>query len=1315
GSARSARPGPRAPASPAEELVAAIWEEVLGAPDVGPDDNFFDLGGHSLLATQVAARVRRSWGIEVPLRTLFELPTVARLAAHLAVLKAGGQAAAPPPIAAAPRVAGHPERRGATLLPLSFGQERLWFLDQLEPGGVAYNMPAAVRLRGELDAAALAASLSEVVRRHEVLRTVFALAGEQAVQVPLPPAPLPLPLVDLSGLPPGRREAAAHRLLDSAAGRSFDLAAGPVLRSLLLRLEPREHLLLVAVHHIAADAWSLGLLLRELSALYAAYRRGEQSPLPELPLQYGDYAAWQRGWLRGDLLAAQLAWWRQALAGAPPLLDLPTDRPRPARQSFRGARLVHRLTPALGEGVRALGRTQGATGFMIHLAVFQALLGRISGQQVVVVGTPIANRRHAELEGLIGFFVNTLALAGNLAGEPLFAEHLARVRETALGAYAHQDLPFEKLVEELDPRRSLAHAPLFQVLLSARDMPAAAAAVLPGLELAPLGTALGAAKFDLTLEIGAGESVDGYGAELEYNTDLFDRATAVRLLRHFETLLAGALADPAARVGELPILSPPERAQLLREWNDTAPAMHRQPGAAASCLHELLEAAADRAPAARALAWRGQEMTRGELDRRANQIAHHLRALGVRPETRVGICMERSPAMVTAMLAVLKAGGAYLPLDPAYPRERLDLMLEDSGALLVLAEERLADRLGARTPIVCVDRDAASFDRRPDHRPAPTAVPGNLAYVIYTSGSTGRPKGVAIAHRSAAVLVEWARGAFVPGELAAVLASTSICFDLSVFELFVPLACGGSVVLAENALELPRLEAAGVTLVNTVPSAAAELVRTGGLPPSVRTVCLAGEPLSRVLVEALYAAAAARGGRLERVLNLYGPSEDTTYSTWATLPPMPLPPALPPLRPLRPLRVSAAPAPGIGRPVTGTQAYVLDRRGQPLQPLPVGVPGELCLGGQGLARGYLGRPELTAERFVPDPFTDEPGGRLYRTGDLVRHRPDGDLLFLGRLDHQVKLRGFRIELGEIEAVLAAHPRIAEVAVVSTKPAGAALDEQEAGEGSPAGAAAGQRLVAYVVGRPARMSSGASAASGSAGLSGPSGSTGATGLSGSAGSAGSAETGEAEEAARPAALAGSAPAADELRAYLAAKLPSFMVPWAFVPLPALPRNANGKLDRGALPDPGRQAWGAAAEVEEPRSEAERTVAAIWQEVLGLDRVSVHDNFFDSGGHSLLAVRAYHRYRAAFGRDFPLIALFENPTIETLARFLGRSAAGGEDGEDGEDGAASRQVGQERGARRRELVARRRAAAPAGQPRASLEPLEQHQEAGDRETS
>jgi amino acid adenylation domain-containing protein len=1262
--ARAARPPRRPAASPDEELLAAIWEEVLGVPDVGPEDSFFDLGGHSLLATRVVARVRRAWAVELPLRALFELPTVARLAAHLAALKAGGQAAAVPPITALlrdprPRHAGD-QARAAARLPLSFGQQRLWFLDRLEPGGAAYNMPAAVRLRGELDAAAMAAGLSEVVRRHEVLRTVFALDGGEPVQVPLAAAAVALPRVDLTGLPAGRREAAAGRLLAAAAGRPFDLAAGPLLRPLLVRLDAREHLLLVVVHHIASDAWSMGLLVRELSLLYAAAARRAPSPLGELPLQYADYAAWQRGWLRGEALAAQLAWWRQALAGAPPLLDLPADRPRPARQSFRGGRVAHRLAGLpgrpLGEAVRALGRTQGATAFMIHLAAFQALLGRLAGQRLVVVGTPIANRRHAELEGLIGFFVNTLALAADLGGEPSFAGHLARVRETALGAYAHQDLPFEKLVEDLDPRRSLAHAPLFQVLLSARDLPPAPAAGLPGLEVAPAGTRLGAAKFDLTLEIdagGASAAAAGIDAELEYSADLFDRATATRLLLAFETLLAAAVAGPAVPLGDLPLLAPAERAQLLVAWNDTGPP------AAAACMHELLAAQADRAPAERALAWRGQELTRGELEVRANRLAHRLRGLGVGPEVRVGICMERSPAMVAAMLAVWKAGGAYLPLDPAYPRQRLELMVEDSGALVVLSEERPAGRLGPRVPVLCLDREAAALERLPAGRPEPAAVPGNLAYLIYTSGSTGRPKGVAIEHRSAAALVEWARDAFDPGELAAVLASTSICFDLSVFELFVPLACGGSVVLADNVLELPALAAAGVSLVNTVPSAAAELVRAAGLPASVRAVCLAGEPLPRALVDALHAAAAATpGSRLARVLNLYGPSEDTTYSTWAVAP------------------SGSALAPTIGRPVAGTRGYVVDAR---LQPLPLGVPGELCLGGQGLARGYLGRPELTAERFVPDPFAGAPGGRLYRTGDLVRHRPDGELLFLGRLDHQVKLRGFRIELGEIEAALLAHPGIAEAAVVSTKSGDGALDQRGRGDGSSAAAAgtvaaapaaamaAPGRLVAYVVAKALSV--------------------------------------------------------EELRGFLAARLPSFMVPWAFVQLAALPRNANGKLDRGALPDPERQAWGATAAVEEPRSEAERQVAAVWQEVLGLDRVSVHDNFFDSGGHSLLAVRAHHRLRAAFGRDFPLVALFEHPTIEALARYLGggggaqgresaaaaaleaaaaaglERAAGGAGAAAGAEAAAAagtasaaRRRGQERGARRRAAAAGRRAAGP-----------------------
>ncbi|MBV8201954.1 MAG: non-ribosomal peptide synthetase, partial [Acidobacteria bacterium] len=631
GAAGRAGEAGRRPSGPAEELLAAIWEEVLGVPEVGPDDSFFGLGGHSLLAIQVVARVRRAWGVELPVRALFELPTVARLATHLATLAAGGEAAAAPPLVPVPRhstVVGG--AAAAARLPLSFGQQRLWFLDRLErAGSAAYNMPAAVRLRGELDPAALAAALGEVVRRHEVLRTVFTLDGGEPVQVPLPAAPLPLPLVDLAAVAAGRRTAVARRLFAAAAALPFDLAAGPVVRALLLRAAPREHLLLVVVHHVASDAWSLGLLVREPAALYAAAHEGKPSPLAELPLQYADYAAWQRGWLRGEALAAQLAWWRQALAGAPPLLDLPTDRPRPARQTFRGARAVRRLPPEAGPRLAAVARAQGATPFMVHLAAFQALLGRYAGQRVVVVGTPIANRRFAELEELIGFFVNTLALAGEVRGEtgeePTFAAHLARVRETALGAYAHQDLPFEKLVEELRPERSLALSPLFQVLFTLDNPPPPPP--LAGLAPEPIAVESGAAKFDLTLglEAAAGGAIAG---GLEYNTDLFDAPTAARLAGHFAGLLAAFIAQPERPAAELPLLAPAELHQVLREWNDTRP-----PAAAAAALalplHRLFERQAAATPGAVAVTGGGDSLTYRDLDRHAAELARRLAALGI--------------------------------------------------------------------------------------------------------------------------------------------------------------------------------------------------------------------------------------------------------------------------------------------------------------------------------------------------------------------------------------------------------------------------------------------------------------------------------------------------------------------------------------------------------------------------------------------------------------------------------------------------------------------------------------------------------------
>ncbi|HVT61656.1 MAG TPA: amino acid adenylation domain-containing protein, partial [Thermoanaerobaculia bacterium] len=1285
--------GGRAPRTPAEELLSGIWAQLLGVAAVGVDESFFDLGGHSLLATQVVSRVREAWRVELPLRALFELPTVALLAARLEQERAAASGSAVAP-ALAPMARQGP-LGGPPRLRLSFGQQRLWFLAQLEPESAAYNLPAAVRLQGDLDPAALAASLTEVVRRHEVLRTVFILAppapaaaaepgtftgsaaagsalsaviaatpadapapDSEPVQVIRPAAPVELPLADLAALPEAVRQAEARRLATAAARLPFDLAGGPLLRLLLLRLAPREHLLLAVLHHIVTDGWSMGVMVAEVDALYAAARLRRPSPLPELPFQYADYAAWQRAWLRGEVLAAQIAYWRGALAGAPPLLDLPADRPRPAVQTFRGARVAHRIDAATAGAVRALGRARDATVFMVLLAAFQTLLARYSGQEVVVVGTPIANRGRSDLERLIGFFVNTLALPGDLSGDPTAAELLAQVREAALGAYAHQDMPFEKLVEELEPRRSLAHAPLFQVMLSFRgaagggaaaargggvgvSAPAgeqgegAAGAAASGLAVGAVEADVGAAKFDLTLEVD--EQGSGLGAALEHNTDLFDAHTARRMLGHFAALLAGFAAQPERRAGELPWLSEAERAQLIVGWNDTALApsigaggrdltLDRAGDRALGCLHELIEAAADREPEARALVARGSALRRSELERRANQLAHTLRAMGVGPETPVGICVERSADMVAAMLGVLKAGGAYLPLDPAYPPARLELMLADSAAPVVLSQERLAGRLGARTRVLCLDRDRQRIAAAPETRPRPSALPGNLAYLIYTSGSTGRPKAVAIEHRSAVAFLRWAAQVFSPAERAGLLASTSICFDLSVFELFLPLACGGTVILADNVLALLRppaeqLAGAPVTLINTVPSALAELIRAGGLPPSVTTVNLAGEALPRPLVDEIYAARPAPGAR---VLNLYGPSEDTTYSTYTVVP------------------AERSAAVTIGRPVGGGRAFVLDAR-QRL--LPLGVPGELHLGGEGLARGYLGRPELTAERFVPDPFSGERGGRLYRTGDLVRARPDGELLFLGRVDHQIKLRGFRIELGEIEAALGAHSGVAEAVVVSTP-------------------APDQRLVAYVVPRPA---------------------------------------------ATPA----QAVAVEELRAFLGARLPGFMVPGIFVLLPALPRNANGKIDRAALPDPelerGRGSGPAAmSEAVEPRSAAERTIAAIWQEALRRERVSVHDNFFDSGGHSLLAVRVCQRLKAAFGRELPLVALFEHPTVAALARYLDpelvhareageRGAAAG-----GEAAAlavsavsgASRQRGLERGELRRAASLRRRAM-PAGE--------------------
>ncbi|HYX26914.1 MAG TPA: amino acid adenylation domain-containing protein, partial [Thermoanaerobaculia bacterium] len=1136
-----------APRTPAEALLAGIWEELLGVEGIGAGDDFFAAGGHSLLAARAASRASAAFGLELPVALIFEAPTPAALAAEIeARLTAAGPVAAAPPIVPAPAAA---RERG---LPLSYAQERLWFLDQLAPGEATYNVAGGVRLAGSLDVPALSRALAEVARRHEALRSRFAAGPEGPVQWAVPAPGAALPVVDLERI---TGPAEVDRLAAAEARRPFDLAGGPLLRTVLLRLAAAEHVLLVAMHHVAADGWSLEVFLREVAALYGAFAAGRPSPLPAPSLQYADFALWERGWLCGEALEARLAAARERLAGAPRSLELPTDRPRPAVLSSRGGRLGVALPAGLSAAVAALGRRAGATPFMVLLAALETLLGRYTGAEDLLVGSPVANRGRVELEGLIGCFVNTLVLRGDLAGDPPGRELLARTRAATLAAYAHQDLPFEKLVEILVPERSLAHNPLVQVLFVFQGRPAAPS--LPGLAASRLAVDAGTAKFELTLELE--EQPGGFAGWLEYSRDLFEPATLRRLAGHYATLLAGLVALPDRPLSELPLLTPGEREQVLGEWTGRVAEWPQ-----GDLLHRLFAAQARRTPDAVALIHGHERWTYAELAARAARLARRLRRLGVGPEVPVGILLRRTPGLIAAMLGVLQAGGAYVPLDPAYPQERLAAILDDSQAPVLVSEQSLAELLPRRAMhLLLVDgEDGLELEVVEDEEgEAPAA--SALAYVIYTSGSTGRPKGVAIEHRSAAALVHWARETFRPQELAVVMAATSICFDLSVFEIFVPLACGGAVVLAENALELPRLAAAGeVTLINTVPSAMAELVRQGAVPASVRTVNLAGEPLRGALARRIHGL-----GTAGRLLNLYGPSEDTTYSTIA--------------------EVGAEGEPTIGRPLPNTRAYVVDAR---LQPLPVGVPGELLLAGRGLARGYLGRPELTAERFVPDPFGErsagEPGARLYRTGDRARWTPAGELEFLGRLDHQVKVRGFRIELGEVEAALHAHPAVRETVVVARESAAAGAEARDL------------RLVAYVVPR--------------------------------------------EPEAFPAFPA-------ELRAHLRVKLPEHMLPAAWVALPALPLTPNGKVDRQALPAPETPETPEGRRTA-PRTPEEEVLAGIWQAVLGVDEVGVFDNFFELGGHSLLATQVTSRVGRAFGVELPLRTLFEAPTVAGLAARL-----------------------------------------------------------------
>jgi amino acid adenylation domain-containing protein len=1054
-------------------------------------------------------------------------------------------------------------------LPLSFAQQRLWFLDQLEPDSPLYNIPYAVQLNGEVDFSALERSVNRLIDRHESLRTCFPANDGQPAQLIRPGEPFTLTLEDLTPLRDELRGVELQRLLEEEARRPFDLSAAPLFRLRLFRLSQEEHVMAMTMHHIISDGWSIGVLTRELGALYTADVRGEPSPLPELTMQYADYAAWQREWLQGEVLEEQLAYWRRQLAGAPPVLELPADRARPPVQSHRGSRVTIQLGAETTRQLKALSRRHNTTLFITALAGFQALLSRWSGETDIVVGTVVAGRNKPETEALIGFFVNTLAIRTDLSGDPTIAELLARTTEVCLGAYAHQGVPFEKLVEELGLERDLSRAPLIQVMLVLQNTPEESLD-MPGLRLTNVVRAggpglTGAAKFDLLLTLN--EERSGIDGTLEYNLDLFEPETVRRMARQLERVLRALGEAETSRVSELPLMSEEERERLVAGLSQKT-----EEFACAGSLAESFERAVRQSPDAVAVTFEGEEMSYRELNRRSNQLAHHLRGLGVRTEMRVGLFLERSVEMVVAILATLKAGATYVPLEVTLPLERVAFMLEDAGCTHVLTETRLASQLPASAAHpVMLDTCLAEVSSRDDENPSVPVEAQNAAYVIYTSGSTGRPKGVVVTHGNVMRLMAATEGWFSFGPSDVWTLFHSYAFDFSVWEFWGALLYGGRLVVVPYWVSRSPEEFYGlllrerVTVLNQTPSAfrqlmnAEERLATEGVElaaPALRVVVFGGEALEPSSLLPWYE---RHGDERPRLVNMYGITETTVHVTH---------------RPLTRADAEGARVSVIGWRIPDLQLYVLDGG---MRPVPAGVAGELYVGGGGLARGYLNRPDLTASRFTPDPFSAESGARLYRTGDMVRLSTAGELEYLGRTDEQLKVRGFRIEPGEVEAALRSHDDVREAAVVA---------HDDGGD---------RRLVAYVVGAP-----GAAAPSGSA-----------------------------------------------MREHLRRTLPEYLIPSAFVALDSLPLTANGKVDRRALPAPPREVSG--GEYVEPRTEIERNLAAVWQEVLG-GRAGVEDNFFDLGGDSIRSVRVVALARKR-GLNFTIEQLFRHQTIAALVRQLG----------------------------------------------------------------
>ncbi|SCL25713.1 amino acid adenylation domain-containing protein [Micromonospora pallida] len=1164
-----------APRTRTERLLAGFVAELLGhtsaEPAVGTSDghrlgvhdDVFALGVNSLMAGRLAARVRAELGRELPVGVIYQSPTVAAMAVALDDADDTGRAPSPPPLTPADADA---------VVPLSLPQERIWFLDQLDPGNRAYHAQATIRLHGPLDPAALEAALNEIVRRHDIFRTGFVAGAHGPEQRTAAHCAIALPLVDLSGYDEPERDRQAEQVVAGYLREPFDLASPPLARWALIRHAAHDHTLVHVEHHLVHDGWSFAVFVDELTTLYGSHAAGREPDLPPPACRYRDFTLWQRGWMQGEALDRHLSHWTRELAGAPHELALPLDRARPLSQSFTGAALRIELPGELCARLRAYSRRHGVTLYATMLAGFAALLSRYARQDDMIIGSGVANRRLAETERMIGMVVNTLPLRVDLSGRPGFTELVRRVHSRAARAYEWADVPLDRLVEALDPVRDPSRNPLFQTMFSFHDSP------MPLLSFAGLtGTVLerhnGTAKTDLNIVVlpraeqraGRGHRDDDAPITLiwEYATALFDSSTMRRMAAHYARLLDAAMRGPDRPVSGLPLLSGEERTQVVQTYNRTD-----VPFPAARTVPELFAEQVARRPDAPAVEDNGRTLSYAELDARADRLAGLLRRRGVRVDTPVGVLFERGSDLITAFLAVLKAGGAYVPLDPGHPAERLRWLLDDSGVRLVVTRADLAGLLPAGTvDVVIGDDPQVGPTDRPEGGAASVARPDSAAYVLYTSGSTGRPKGVVVAHRAILRLVcgaDFVR--FGPHERIAQVADAS--FDAITFEVWGALLHGGTVcVIPRDTVLSPghlgdELRRSGITSMFLTSALFNEVM--AHRPDSFATMTnllVGGDALNPVRIRQLL-----RGPHAPvRLLNGYGPTETTTFAVVHHITDLP----------------DEATSVPIGRPIANTTAYVLDGE---LRPVPEGVPGQLYLGGPGVARGYAGRPALTAQRFVPDPF-GAAGSRLYDTGDVVRWRSGGVLEFLGRIDDQVKISGFRIEPGEVENTLLGHPAVAGAAVV--------VDD------SPAG----RRLVAYVV--PA--------------------------------------------AGRP------GPAATELRAWLVERLPPYLVPAAYVPLPALPLTEHGKLDRSALPAAEAERPDLRVAFRPPGSDAERTVAAICADLLGLDRVGLDDDFFALGGHSLLAMRLVARVNETFGADVALARFLRTPTIACLVAALhGRAA-------------------------------------------------------------